>query len=304
MNAFGWIVAAICAAVFVEDALPQRAIYHAGWYNVALLGLMGVLVVQTRNRARGTGAWSVAGLTAIALGAGIVGFAGVANGLLAPDPRSIVGAPGQEVAVADLGGDVLFPHLDASASGDAPELLRGGSSVSIGTTTYVGSFVLRPVPRTVVRVEAHDRGGAHLTITQPQGSVFLSPVLLMQQTQNISGLTLPYDSFALPAAHRIVKAVLFSAQQIAALRGAAGPPAPAVLFAVDDDADRPLPHSIRLARSGETVYDADVYLRGDVDNYPAIDVVAIPSLLACAIGVALIALGFAAVWRARSPSRS
>jgi hypothetical protein len=304
MNAFAWVAFALCAAVLVEEILPQRAIYHAGWYNVMLLALEIVLFSGARGLLRGVGRLNAASIATIAVGAGVIGFAGIANGLLAPDPQTIIGAPGQQIAVADLGGDVLFPRLDGATS-DAPELFRPGrGSVAIDATRHLGSFVLRPVPRTVARIEAHDLTGAHLTVTQPEGSAFLSPVLLMQQTQNISGLALPYDSFALPAAHRIVKAVLFSAQQIAALRGIAGPPGPAVLFAVDDDADRPLPHSIRLARSGETVRDGGVYLRADVDSYPAIGIIAIPSIPACAAGLALIALGLAFAWRARTPSRS
>lgn len=305
MSAFTWVVAATCTAVFVEEILPQRTIYHAGWYNVMLFALEVLIFVQARGLFRGSGGWRAGSIVAIAIGAGIIGFAGIANGLFAADPQRVVGAPGQEIAVADLGSDLLFPRLNEAAGSDAPELLRrGGSFVPIDATRYLSSYVLRPVPRTVARIEARDLTGAHLTITQPEGSVFLSPVLMMQQTQNISGLMLPYDSFTLPAAHRIVKAVLFSAQQIAALRGVTGPPSAAVLFAVDDDADRPLPHSIRLARNGETVRDDGVYLRADVESYPAVDVIAIPSIIACAFGAALITLGAAFAWRARTPSRS
>lgn len=305
MSAFSGIVAAICAAVLVEEILPQRAIYHAGWYNVMLLALVVLLVAQARSRVRAARRQSAVAVAAIALGAGVIGFSGMVNGLLAPDPQTVIGAPGQEIAVSDLGGDLLFPRLDTGSNDAAPELLRRGRRpLPIDATRHLASFILRPVPRTVVRVEAHDLSGAHLTITQPEGSAFLSPVLLMQQTQRISGLDLPYDSFALPAAHRIVKAVLFNEQQIAALRGITGPPVPAVLFAVDNDADQPLPHAIVLARSGESVRVGGLFLRADVVAYPEVDVIAVPSIPASAIGAVLIVLGLVLASRMKAPPHS
>jgi hypothetical protein len=301
VKAFVYTTVILSAATLVEVFVPDRAVYHTGWYNVALLALAVVLVFAARATIREAVPSKRAALVAIALGGGILGFTGVANGLFAPDPRTLIGAPGQSMTDPDIAGTFAFPRL-----GDAttPALLRPGHApLPIASNRYVGSFVLRTIPRTVVRVEAYDAGGNRLTVTQPTGNVFLSPVLLMQDTQQISGLTLPYDSFALPAAHRIVKVVLFSAQQVAALRGLSGPPAPAVLFAVDDETDRPIPHAIGLARNGESIEEAGIRLRGVVVEYPAVEAIAAPSLPAVAAGCLLLA-GGVLFFLFRSRSRS
>ena len=82
-------------------------------------------------------------------------------------------------------------------------------------------------------MRAADPGGNRLTITQPTNGSFLSPVLSMQQTTTIGGLNVRYDTFAVPALRRTVKAVLFTADQAASLGDQAPPPGtPAVLFAV------------------------------------------------------------------------
>jgi len=223
----------------------------------------------------------------MALGGAVVAFATIANGLFAPDNHTVVGAPGQRVRVDDLGGSLAFPLAQA-----------GGADVKVD---FLGppltTFRLRPVPRSVVYVEARDLRGNHLTVTQPTGSTFLSPVLLMQQQQQIAGLQVPYDSFAVPAAHRIVKAVLFTPQQAAMLRGMEGLASPAVLFAVDDDNDRPLPHAIALDPNGQSVTVGGLSMRAAVFQYPAIEVVAIPSLVAVVLGTLFVAGGFIAMRR-------
>jgi hypothetical protein len=303
VNAFALWAVALAAAVLVEAFVPDRAAYHAGWYSVALAALIVLLFLRTREVTRNADRVRRAALYAIAFGACVFGFAGIANGLLAPDPRTLVGAPGQQLALGDLGGTIAFPALDVA---EPLVLLRlGRAPLSIGPRRYVGSFDLRTVRRTVVRVDAYDANGAHLTITQPAGSAFLSPVLLMRTTQRISGLDLPFDSFALPAAHRLVKVVLFTAQQVAAMRGIPGPAEPALLFAVDDETDQPLPHSIRFARSDEIVSDAGVRLRASVLDYPAVEVIAAPSLPALVVGAARMLVGLAMLlYSARTPSRS
>jgi hypothetical protein len=293
MKPLAYLVVALCAAVAIEVVIPDRAAFHTGWYNVGLLALTVLLLFYARAAFRESTAAARLAVLALACGGGIIGLAGIANGLFAPDPQTLVGAPGEQMTVGELSGTLQFPYLGDAA---APQLLRAGHApLAVTRERYLGSFVLRPISRSVVRVEARDRGGAHLTVTQPTGSVFLSPVLLMQDTQQISGLDLPYDSFALPAAHRIVKVVLFSAQQIAALRGIGGPPVPAVLFAVDDQNDRPLANAIRLARSGQDIVDGGLRLRAQIVTYPAVEVIAVPSLPATIAALALVAGGAFAV---------
>jgi len=300
------IVVAIAGAVLVEAVIPDRAVFHTAWYNVALLALVVWLGVRTRAQLRtSAGGRRGASILALALGAAILAFAGIANGLLAPDPQTIVGAPGQQVEVNDLGGALAFPQIDPLRLSSASRqpvpiaLVRGGRNpVTPASKGYIGSFILRSIPRAVVGIDAHDASGAHLTITQPTGAVFLSPILMMESAQQISGLTLPYDSFALPAAHRIVKVVLFSAQQVAALRGIPGPPQPGVLLAVDDDTDAPIPHAIAFAHSGQSVSVGNVRLQPEVFIYPAVEIISAPSLPALVIGCVLIAGGLLAGFRA------
>lgn len=269
MSAYAAIAIVLTAVAWIEIALPGRNLYHTGWFNVALAALVVICVAGLRKRS-----------LVLALSAAIVACAAIANGLFAPDNNTVVGAPGQSVRVNDLGGSLSFPLAQPGTAAPQPQLVG----------PLLTTFVLRPVQRNVVYVEARDPRGNHLTVTQPTGVSFLSPVLLMQQQQQIAGLQLPYDSFAVPAAHRIVKAVLFTPQQAAMMRGMEGLSAPAVLFAVDDDNDRPLPHAIVLCPDGQSVSVGGLWLRAAVLQYPAVVVLAVPSLIAVSLGT-LLALG-------------
>jgi hypothetical protein len=159
-----------------------------------------------------------------------------------------------------------------------------------------GSFILRGLPRSVAYVEVRDARGGRLTVTQPMGAAFLSPVLLMEHRQNIAGLDLPFDSFNVPAARRVVKAVLFTpAQADMVLQGRARAGEPAVLFAVDDENDRLLAHGIVLSDGGRAVRAGGLLLRATVATYPAVEVVSSPNLIASGIGLLLVLAGIAAL---------
>jgi hypothetical protein len=296
VNALVLLAPLTLAIVACEILLPGRDFYHYGWFNVALAALVVACLLAAREPFRAAKSpRSRIGVAAIAFGAAMAGFAGVASGLLAPDNRVIVGAPGANVRVDELGGSLTFPLKIAGGAALDVVLTRSGRATAIGTSSRnIGTFVLRQVPRDVVYVEAADRHGASLTVTQPSGATFLSPVLLMQQRQNIpnTNLDLPFDAFAVPAAHRNVKAVLFTAQQVAMLHPMAGVQAQAVLFAVDDEDDRPLPGAIALARDGETVDVGGLHLRAGAFSYPAIELMAVPSLVAVVLGALAIVAGF------------
>src|SRR5579862_3476416 len=226
---------AIVAAVVVELLFPGKTVYHAGWYNVVLAAVAIVaLAAGRRQLRRASDARLRLAVVAMMAGAGIVALAGVAGGLLAPDDQTFIGAPGQRLRVASL-GVLTFPLAggDSAAAGGVTLERPLHAAVTIGERPYyAGNFVLRATPRDVVYVEAADQRGNRLTVTQPSGSVFLSPVLLMEHRQRIAGMELPYDSFGVPAAQRVVKAVMFSAAQAAMLlRGGARLGEPAVLFA-------------------------------------------------------------------------
>ncbi len=293
MSASVVVALAVVAGVAVEIAIPGRSVYHAGWYNVALIALaiFGAVGVRRRFRAARTPA-ARAAVVALTIGTAIVAVAGVASGLLGPDDQTIVGAPGQRVRVEGL-GVLSFPFAGSSTGTVEVTLERPlRAALPIGArSSDAGSFILRGVPRDVAYVEARDPRGGRLTVTQPLGAVFLSPVLLMQHRQNLAGLDLPFDSFNVPAVRRVVKAVLFTPAQAAMLlRGRSRPGEAAVLFAVDDENERLLPDAIVLSDGGRTVRAGGLLLRATVGSYPAVEVVSSPNLIATAFG-ALLVLG-------------
>ncbi len=284
---------AVVAGVAIELVLPGQPVYHAGWYNVALIALVAVTFAAGRKALRRAATararWAVA---AVLSGAAVTGFAGIASGLLAPDNQTFVGAPGERVRVESL-GVLSFPLVSSDAPAASVTLERPlRASVEIGERRRdAGSFILRAVERDIAFVEARDVRGNRLTVTQPAGSVFLSPVLLMEHRQTIAGMDLPYDSFNVPAARRVVKAVLFTPEQAATLaHGAAASGDAAVLFAVDDEKERALRNAIAMSVAGKAVTVGGLSLRGTVAEYPAVEVVAAPNVVAAGLG-ALLVLG-------------
>ncbi len=281
----------IVGAVALEILLPGQAVYHAGWYNVALGAVVAVALIAGRRLfRRATSSRARIAVAAVALGAAIAGFAGIASGLLAPDNQTVIGAPGARVAVQSL-GVLAFPltSTDARTSGSVTLVRPLGGPIAIGERARdAGNFILRTISRSVAYVEARDLRGNRLTITQPEGAAFLSPVLLLEHRQTIAGIDLPYDSFNVPAARRVVKAVMFTPAQAAMLlHGGANSGEAAVLFAVDDENERPLPHAIALSAGGRAARAGGLSLRAVVAAYPAVEVVAAPNLFATVFGTLL-----------------
>ncbi|MBV9057135.1 MAG: hypothetical protein JO351_10930 [Candidatus Eremiobacteraeota bacterium] len=284
-------VAALATIVLVgaQIVLPGKALYHYGWYNVAIAGMAVIVVVAARAPLRSARTRALrAGIAAIVFGSAIAAVAGIASGLFGPENQQVIGSPAQRVSVEGL-GTLVFPLGVATAGDDAGvQLLRPlHAPLEISTRSgNLGNFVARSIVRTVVEIDAQDAFGNRLTITQPSGRSFLSPVLLMEHRQTIAGFALPFDSFNLPAAHRIVKAVLFSAAEAAMLQR--GTEAPAVLFAVDDENDRPLSHGIGLAASGRRIRLGGLQLRAVVGAFPAVELVSAPNLVAAIAGALLV----------------
>ncbi|MDE2481603.1 MAG: hypothetical protein KGN02_05400 [bacterium] len=286
------LAALIVVGVLVEAIVPGNPLYHAGWFNVLLAALVIALALRMRAVLRTLATPRArAGATIAAFGVAIVGFAGVASGLLGPDARTIVGAPGERVRADDLGGALQFPLAQSGTSG-AVALVRGERALAIDHTRYVGAFVLRPVPRTVVEISASDARDAHLTITQPSGAAFLSPVLLMQNRQTISNLDVPFDSFALPAAHVVVKAVYFPPAIAAQFHNLDAPPGSSVvLFDAENESGAEVKNGIGAAVDGGSVTVAGLTLRPRVFTYPAVEVLAIPHVDALLVGLLFIVGG-------------
>ncbi len=290
----------------MEIWLPGRPAYHAGWYNVALTALAIVVVVNGRKQWKAArGSRSRLAILAVAFGAAATGVAGVASGLFAPDIRDVVGAPGERVRVEEL-GTLAFPLAGEDRTAPVVVTLERAlhAPLEIGARARnAGSFILRAVPRDVVDVEVRDPLGNRLTVTQPNGSVFLSPVLLMQARQTIAGMDLPFDSFNIPAARRVVKAILFTpAEAAVVLHDPKAPGQPAVLFAVDDESDRPLPHAIASSAGGAAVHAGDLWLRGEVTSYPEIEVISIPNIAVVTIGTLLVLGGLVGLGASRRNS--
>ena len=295
MKTFTGVAIVLVAAAILEIAVPGRSLYHAGWFNVTLVALGIIVIALGRSVLAGArGSIASGAVAAIALGGVIAAVATAASGLLSPDNRTVVGAPGQRVRVDELGASLVFPPATATAEsaalGDVLIDRTGRAPASLGRGRLAGAFALRPQSRTVVFVDARNLRGAHLTVTQPSGAVFLSPVLLMQQHQTIAGFDVPFDTFAVPAAHRLVRAVLFTPQQAALMHGLEGGTGAAVLFAVDDESDRPLPRGVDAVRNGAAVGIDGLLLRPFVFEFPAVEIVSIPPLPA-AIAAAVLVLG-------------
>jgi hypothetical protein len=291
------------AAAVVEIALPGRTVYHAGWYNVLVVAIVIVTFgAGHRVSSRAPSAGARRAIFTVVAGAALAGFATVASGLFAPDNQTFIGAPGERIAVGAL-GILAFPLASArTASSGSVTLERPRRApVEIGERRRdAGNFILRTTARSVVYVEARDLRGNRLTITQPAGSEFLSPVLLMEHRQTIAGMDLPFDSFAVPAAKRVVKAVMFTPAQAAMLlRAGTQLGEPAVLFAVDDENERPIPHAIALSAGREPVRVGGLWLQAAMESYPAVEVVAAPNILATAAGALLVLSGLIALLSAR-----
>lgn len=259
------------ALVLAQDVFPAQPWYHQGSYAVVLTALMVCAWWMLRRyRAHAL----------VCAGATLVGVAGLACALFAPDPQTIVRGPGESVPLSEPAGVLQFGLAQPP---QAPLLKRTGrADVAIdtgGRRTYLAAFILWSKPRTSAAVAAFDSRGARLTITQPLNTSFLSPVLLFANTAPIGGRTLPVDSFAVPAARLNVKAVLLS------------DPHPGVLFAVENDRGALLPGAIGMAGAGQLVRLGGIRLRATLQPFPEVIVAPAPYLPLVLLGLALGAFG-------------
>lgn len=301
-------LALVVAGVAIQDVLPGNPVYHYGWYNALIATLVVYAALRLPGiRKRDSRAFGAAAL--LLFGAGVVALTGIAAGLLGPDPQSIVGAPGASVRSADLDGSIVFGLAQTAAAGRAPSItfVHQGKTTPVRAhgRTYVGGWILWERPRSVVYVEASDTRGNHLTVTQPTNGTFLSPVLLMRESTTIAGMPVRFDTFAVPAAARSVKAVLFNAAQAAQLHATGGLAGrPAVLFAVSDDADHLIPGGIGLVPSGEQRRIGGLRLRAVVGTYPALVAVSAPYLPVFVLGLLIVAAGALQLVRVRRLDRA
>jgi hypothetical protein len=288
--------------VLAQDVYPQTPLYHTWQYALALVIALVVVIAYANGARRGEDGVAGRRLLVAAAGAAIVTVAGLASGLLGPDSASVVGTPGTVVPVPALGAAAFFGAVDADA------LARGGAGVTLRRRNaadvvlgpsgrrVTGESLVYLEPRPAAYAEAFDRNGAHLTVTQPTSTSFLSPVLLFRDHQRIGAFDVPFDTFAVPARHRVVRAIYFTPAQLRTFTHAAALDAsqPALIVTVSDDAGKEL--GITLAASGQTVELGGVRVRATLGTYPALAVAAAPPTWALAAGIALFAAGI--IWSA------
>ena len=286
------------ALVLAQDLYPRTGLYHTWQYALALAIALVVVLAYANGARRGADgtvgkrlAWAMAG-------AALVAAAGIGAGLLGPDTATVIGTPGTVNPIPALGAAAFFAPADGAAIGqgsggvtlrrrDAGEVALAGEARRV-----LGESLLYLDPRPAAYVEAYDERGAHLTVTQPTNSAFLSPVLLFRDRQRIGAISVPLDTFATPARKRVVRALYFSPSELAQFQHVAGAvdgARPALVVTVADDAGRPL--GITLVASGRDTTVAGIRIRATLGSYPALAIAAAPPTWALVTGIALFGLG-------------
>lgn len=288
------------ALVVAQDAFPATALYHTWQYALALAVALALIVAYAGGARRDRDARAKRLIVALA-GAAIVDLAGLAAGLLGPDTATIVGTPGTVVPIPALGAAASF------APADPQTLERGTANVTLhwrdrsstelrpSSRRIVGETLLYLEQRPAAYVETFDAQGAHLTMTQPTNASFLSPILLFRDRQRIAAFDLPFDTFAMPAKHRVVRALYITADQLTRFghaRVAAGASGPAIILSAADDRGTSL--GIAIAASGQSVDIAGIRVRVTIGSYPALAVAAAPLTWLLVLGAVLFVGG--SVW--------
>ncbi len=290
------LVAGIVAlvATLAQDLYPYTEIYHAWQYALVLAAAIVVLVgfAWAAFRAKEHGA------ALAALGCIVVALDGLTVGLIGPDTETIARAPGTVQPLPDLRAAAFFAATDRTgiADGSASVLVRRRNAPDLpvpeGTREYLGTSVLYTEPQRAAYVVARTKAGDRLTVTQPSGTAFLSPVLLFPKQQTIAKKTYRYDQFALPAEHRVINALYFSSRdlQTAGHTAGIGPGTDAVLFGVNDDNGGNV--ALGFDPSGKSVLVGDVRLTATLGTYPELVIASGPEPIALGIGLALMVAGF------------
>jgi hypothetical protein len=284
------------ALTLAQELYPQTPLYHTWQYALAMAAAIVVLAGFAWAALRGTD--RAAGVAA--LGFLVIALDGATSGLIGPDTETIARAPGTVQPLADLKAAAFFPAVDRDALGaeTATLLIRRRNEADIvvpnGGRAYLGTSVLYTQPQRAAYIVARTASGDRLTVTQPAGSAFLSPVLLFPKEQKIADKSYRYDQFALPAEHRVINALYFSAADLAiSQHGPAGiaKGTDAVLFGVNNDAGGSV--ALGFAPSGKETLVGDVRLTAYIGTYPALVIASGPEPTTLAIGFAIVVGGLA-----------
>lgn len=285
------LVAVIVVMAMLEIVHPGNVVYRSDWLNIGI-GLLTIVTLVQIRRYPASANVNIAMIFA----AVVCAVATIGSGLFAPSPRIVAGAPGASVAIPAFGAVAHFPLLGERIG--AVRVAGVGPVLSVASVHLASTLLFTERLHRVVVVSASDAVHGHLTVTQPTGQTFLSPVLLMRAKHIIDGINAPFDGFTLPAVHRNVKVIVFSPEQAAHLpfesRGGSG-----IFFIVTDDLGRTMANGITLARDGQLVSVAGLQLKGQVADFPDIRVEAIPFLPAVLLGGLAFLLACGVAWRPR-----
>ena len=293
------------ALVLAQDVHPATPLYHSWQYALALAIGLVVILAYVNGARRGDDGVSGRRLVVALLGAAIVDVAGLAAGLLGPDTAQVIGTPGTVTPIPALGVAAFFGPADAEtiASGGAGIILRrrNTSEIVLGgpTRRVLGESLVYLDARPAAYLDVYDEHGAHLTVTQPTNASFLSPVLLFHERQRIGALDVPLDTFATPARQRVIRALYFSAHDLAQFDHAGArldSSRPGLILSASDEQGRPL---ITLASSGQDVAFAGLRIRATIGTYPALAISAAPPTWALVAGIALFVAG--CIWSVLRP---
>jgi hypothetical protein len=306
-TAFAFAFLAIVLTL-VQDVLPARDWYH-GWQYTAIMGIAIVVMVAHAWRAWHGKDGARGRRIALALtGAIAVAVAGLLSGLIGPDTVTVLGTPGTVTPVADLGAAAFFAPADPQTipRGDATIVLRrrGAGPVEVGPHPVpIGLSVAFTESRPAAYVVVRNDRGERLTITQPNNPSFLSPVILFRQTQLIHDRAFPLDTFAVPAAQRVVRILYFTAADLATFRHDADAPAPtepgAILSASDDAGAQ---RGITMAASGREAAIGGLHVTVTLGTYPVLQVASAPQPFVALGGLLLFVL--AGAWALVPEKRS
>lgn len=294
------IFAVLCIGLTgAQDVFAGNAWFHSGSYAALLAGCVALMLWSLR-RHRGFGL--------AAFGATAVAAAGLACALFAPDLQIFTGGPGESVVVNEPAGRIEFPLTVANTlqlRGEPEFVSPSGARTALGAgKRYSGAYIFWTQPHRAAYIGVTDERGNHVTMTQPENSSFLSPVLLFKDSAPIAGRPLPVDSFSVPSLQRTVKAVLFSGADLSAMQTLAGDPRPGILFAVEDARGRMGAGSIRFVRDGTSASVAGVALTPQIGTFPQVVIAPAPFFPLVLTGVLVFIAGVILALRSRSRSKT
>lgn len=305
MKYFPWVLSG-CALLWALLAyvLAQTAFIHTQTYAVVLVIVLFVMVRMVVMQLKAGTALIAPREETIALaGVSLASVAALLCCLLAPETVHLAGAPGKSIAIADHGVTVQFP-LTASALNDLNNLhvqlrVSAERTIDVGARmpSILGDMMLTLHPKAVATIETRGLGGNVLTMTQPTGDAFLSPILFFPKVTSIAGLKLPSDTFAVPARNRTVRAFLVTKSLMQDARVARmSKSQPGVLFSVDDANGKPVGHAIGFAADGLPQQLADLVLTPKIGLFPDVAVSSVPSPIPMLIGIVAYFFGGAVLW--------